>query len=118
MRQHTPPDEVTAAVISIVVHIVRGMAVIAIGRAKPEADGESRPEAKSVVVKTTAMKPAMESAESAVKTTPAAASGGGFTGNEKRGHRDRCQHHGDVTQHELPSPSTARLLIDRDALPI
>jgi hypothetical protein len=36
------------------------------------------------------------------------ASGGGFARNEKRGHRDRCQHHHDVTPHDLLSPSTAR----------
>jgi hypothetical protein len=108
-------NEVAATVIAIVVHIVRRIAVIAIGRAEPEADGKSRREAKSVVVKTTAMEPA----EPAVKTTPVeAASGGGSAGNEKRGHRDRCQHHRDVTEHDLLSPSTARMLTDRDGIPI
>jgi hypothetical protein len=42
-----------------------------------------------------------------------AASGGGFAGNDKRAQRDRCQHHRDVTEHDLLSPSTARILTDR-----
>jgi len=94
MRQHAPPYEVAAAVLISIVRIVGGIAVVAVGRAEPKAEGKSGREAKSVVMKAT---------ESAVKTTPVeAASGRGFAGNQDRGHRDRCQHHRDVTQHALP----------------
>jgi hypothetical protein len=116
MRQHAPPHEVAAAVISITIRIIRiviGIAVVAIGRAESKAEGKSRREAKSVVMKAT--EPTVKTAP--VKTTPVeAASGGGFAGNQKPGHRDRCQHHRDVTEHDLHSPSTARMLTDRDGI--